>query len=281
MASDVRGAQKPVSRAPKPKNKEVSPDLVVLAWDTCAESWAEWVRSGKDADRECLLDPVMLRLLGNLKGWRVLDLGCGEGYFSRVLARREASVVGIDISSVMVALAQEEESRRPLGITYCQGDMTDLGVFGKETFDAVTAYLSLADCLDHRAALREAARVLKKKGRLVYCLPHPCFFTPGACWEPRDRLRVSGSAQDKLHWKVDRYFYRERVNWMVYGNLPASTPHFHRPVQDYLDATWDAGLQVTRLVEPAPSPQLLAESAGWEKYLRVGFYLVVQAEKSR
>ncbi|HHY95916.1 MAG TPA: methyltransferase domain-containing protein, partial [Firmicutes bacterium] len=173
------------------------------------------------------------------------------------------------------------EKRAPLGITYCQGDMTDLGVFGRETFDAATAYLSLADCIDQRAAMREAARVLKKRGRLVYCLPHPCFFTPGANWEPRDRLRISGSDRDKLHWKVDRYFYRERVNWMVYPDLPASTPHFHRPLQDYLDAARETGLQVTRIVEPAPSAQLLAETGDWEKYLRIGFYLVVLAEKAR
>jgi len=281
LTGDVRDVQRPVSRSPRPKGRQISPDVVVEAWDRCAPEWAQWVRSGRDADRECLLDPVMLRLLGGLKGARVLDLGCGEGYFSRVMARREASVVGVDISPVMISLAQEEEQRHPLGITYCQGDITDLAVFAKETFDAAVAYLSLSDCIDHQLALREAARVLKKKGRLVYCLPHPCFFTPGASWEPRDRLRVSGSDHDKLHWKVDRYFHRERVDWVVYPNLPASTPHFHRPLQDYLDATWEAGLQVTAIVEPVPSPQLLAESQTWEKYLRIGFYLVVQAEKTR
>lgn len=282
MAGDVRDVQKPVSRVARNKAKSaITPDAVALAWDACAEAYASWVRAGKDPDREFLLDPPMLRLLGPLKGTRVLDMGCGEGYFCRVMARRDAVVVGIDVSPAMVALAQEEENSRPLGITYAQGDMTDLSVFGRETFDAVTAYLSLSDCIDHRAALREAARVLRKKGRLVYCLPHPCFFTPGACWEPRDRLRISGADHDKLHWKVDRYFQRERVNWMVYADLPTSTPHFHRPLQDYLDATWEAGFQVTRVVEPAPSAQLLAESSVWDKYLRIGFYLIVQAEKLR
>lgn len=281
MAGDVRDIQKAVPRPPRPRGRQLSADVVVEAWDRCAPEWARWVRSGRDADRECLLDPVMLRLLGDLRGSRILDVGCGEGYFSRVMARREADVVGLDISPAMIGLAQEEEGRRSLGITYCLGDMTDLSVFGKETFDAVTAYLSLSDCIDHQLALREAARVLKKKGRLVYCLPHPCFFTPGASWEPRDRLRVSGSDHDKLHWKVDRYFQRERVDWMVYPNLPGSTPHFHRPLQDYLEATWEAGLQVTALVEPVPSAQLLAESENWQKYLRIGFYLVVQADRTR
>ncbi|HEY4636091.1 MAG TPA: methyltransferase domain-containing protein, partial [Rhodospirillales bacterium] len=65
-----------------------------------------------------LLDPNFARFVGDLRGKRVLDAGCGEGDSSRILARNGAAVVGIDISDAMLELAKTEEARNPLGIEY-------------------------------------------------------------------------------------------------------------------------------------------------------------------
>jgi SAM-dependent methyltransferase len=81
------------------------------------------------------------RLAGDVRGARVLDLACGDGFYGRRLARRGASaVLGVDASIEMVRLGEAAERAEPLGCRYLQADVSDLGVVGE--FDlAVAAYL--------------------------------------------------------------------------------------------------------------------------------------------
>lgn len=89
------------------------------------------------AIRKALMQ-TMLHVIGDIKGKAVLDLACGSGMYTRLLKQQGAGkVVGVDISSEMLALAKEEESLAPLGIEYHQGDATSLGCIDK--FDLVTA----------------------------------------------------------------------------------------------------------------------------------------------
>src|SRR4051794_21135251 len=70
---------------------------------------------------------TLLRLVGNLAGKAVIDLACGEGYYTRELRRGGAArVVGVDLSQGMIALAEAEEAREPLGIEYRVGDARTL-----------------------------------------------------------------------------------------------------------------------------------------------------------
>jgi len=66
-------------------------------------------------------------MLGPVTGLRVLDVACGHGRITRELARRGASVVGIDISGVLISKAREIEQDEPLGIRYVHDDVTTPG----------------------------------------------------------------------------------------------------------------------------------------------------------
>ena len=106
----------------------------------------------------------------------VLDLGCGEGYVTRLLKRRgAATVVGLDSSAAMVNQAWNQEADDQLGIIYHQGDATDLSRFYDGSFDLIVAVflLDYADRAQCRAILREVARVLRSGGQFVFAVPHP------------------------------------------------------------------------------------------------------------
>lgn len=105
---------------------------------------------------------AVLENLGPLEGRRVLDLGCGKGRFGRVLASRGARVVGLDLSSAMLAEAAR------LGLACVLGSARRLP-FRASSFDAAIA-VEVLEHLEPRAvaeALGELRRVLSPGGRLV------------------------------------------------------------------------------------------------------------------
>jgi SAM-dependent methyltransferase len=112
---------------------------------------------------------TLLRLAGSLHGLSVLDLACGEGYYTRELSHRGAArVVGVDSSEGMIRLARDEENRRPLGIEYRVQDARALD--GAEKFDLVVAayllnYASTRN--DLQAMCAAIARTLRPGGRFV------------------------------------------------------------------------------------------------------------------
>src|SRR5437763_15976790 len=112
---------------------------------------------------------TLLRLVGDLAGKAVLDLACGEGYYTRELRRRGAArVVGVDLSAGMIGLAEAEEARRPLGVEYRVGDARALDVPGE--FDlAFAAYLlNYAHTAEELTQMcRPVARALRPGGRFV------------------------------------------------------------------------------------------------------------------
>ena len=89
-------------------------------------------------DRRHILAPSARFYCGNLAGKRVLDLACGSGYFSRRLKEwGAAEVAGLDISAEMIRIAEEAESRNPLGVRYMTGDAAAAAGLGR--FDLVFA----------------------------------------------------------------------------------------------------------------------------------------------
>ncbi len=123
-----------------------------------ADLWASQVRAGFDTAREHWNNPAFLEFIGDLDGRQVLDAGCGEGYNTRIFARRGARITGIDISPRMLDHARAEELRYPLLIRYEQASYCDLSIFSDSAFDAVVSTMALMDGPDFPRAMREIAR---------------------------------------------------------------------------------------------------------------------------
>jgi SAM-dependent methyltransferase len=137
---------------------ELGPDG---GWTASAEAW---IALAKDHDtRVLLLDPALLNELGDVSGLRILDLGCGEGRFSRLLTARGATTVGIDPVQRLLTHARDVGGEHE---AYVRGSGDSLS-FADQSFDVVVAYLCLIDIPDFRSAIRESARVLRRGGSFV------------------------------------------------------------------------------------------------------------------
>src|SRR5438093_4584660 len=87
-------------------------------WDQNADTWTELSRAGYDIYRDLVNTPAFVAMLPDLTGRSGLDLGCGEGRNTRLLAQRGAQMTAIDIAGRFIHAAVTEERHRPLGIRY-------------------------------------------------------------------------------------------------------------------------------------------------------------------
>ncbi len=115
------------------------------------------------------------QMLGDVAGLAVLDLACGEGFYTRRLKRAGAvTATGVDISAAMIALAQASESANPLGIEYFCSDVAELPDLGH--FDVVSAAYLLhyaPDKINLRAMCTRIANQLKPGGHFVCINENP------------------------------------------------------------------------------------------------------------
>jgi 2-polyprenyl-3-methyl-5-hydroxy-6-metoxy-1,4-benzoquinol methylase len=137
-----------------------------------------------------------LQQLGDVRGKSVLDLACGEGYYTRLLKQQGAAhVVGLDISAAMIHQAQAAESAAPLGIEYHVQDVTQLEP--GETFDVVTAiylfpYAATKQALT--AMFKAIIDNLKPGGRLVAITLNPDLRAEDASIYPPYGIRMWAAA---------------------------------------------------------------------------------------
>jgi len=118
---------------------------------------------------------TFFNMLGDVAGLEVLDLACGEGFYTRLIAKAGAAkLVGVDISAEMIALAQELEAREPLNIDYSCCDVAELPELG--SFDLVSAAYLLhyaPDISSLRKMIQRIASCLRPGGRFVAINENP------------------------------------------------------------------------------------------------------------
>lgn len=143
-------------------------------YDEIAESYHEGRREDSRLLKHVLI-PNFLRLFNRGDHDKVLDLACGTGTYSRIAKQHGASeVVGVDISSRMLRLAQEQEFKEPLGIEYVQHDAANLPELGAFDLVHATFLLHYARTKDELLKLCQGAyRNLKDGGRFTFINGNP------------------------------------------------------------------------------------------------------------
>jgi ubiquinone/menaquinone biosynthesis C-methylase UbiE len=223
-------------------------------WNKQAEFWAKNIHEGKDVFRDLFSLPAFLTFIGDIKGKKILDVGCGEGNNTRIFAQMGATIVGVDLSQKMLQMAQDEEKKKPLGIKYYNASWADLSLFKNESFDIVLSTMALMDGPGYEEALQEFYRVLKPKGDLFFSILHPCFLTPGYS-------KLTDEQGVCTHRVVSNYFKEGpwEFTWTLSKKRdksdaqPFTSMSYHRTLSTYINNLLKVGFILKEIREPQPS----------------------------
>jgi ubiquinone/menaquinone biosynthesis C-methylase UbiE len=213
-------------------------------WNTISRSYQEKTRiSLEDVHYGPIsLGESELKLLGDVKSKDILEIGCGGGQNTIVLAKWGARSTGLDISEEQLNCARSLARKQRVKVQFHLGNMEDLGIFGNASFDIVLSAFGVGYVEDLERTSREVFRVLRNEGLFVFCDVHPV----------ADRGRIVGHGKRKA-WQLGNYFDRRKRLWAWrFGKTVAHFHGRHRTIQDYFDALVEAGFMVERILEPEP-----------------------------
>jgi SAM-dependent methyltransferase len=210
--------------------------------------------------------PALRALLPALHGLRVLDLGCGFGWFCR-WAREQgaAQVLGVDVSARMLARARATTADP--AITYSQADLEHLQL-SPGSFDLAYSSLTLHYIHGLLRLLTEVQRALVSGGGLVFSVEHPIYTAPG---EPR----WMDTAGRKI-WPVDGYLQEgpRSTDWLTKGVIKQ-----HRMLATYVNVLLECGFTIARVEEWGPTEEQIAAKPSLAEERRRPPFLLVAADR--
>jgi ubiquinone/menaquinone biosynthesis C-methylase UbiE len=212
------------------------------SWGGVADWYNSYLETTEDSYQKQVILPNLLRVLGIKPGMKLIDIACGQGFFSREFANAGAEVVGSDIAQSLIAQAKKLSGKT---VQYYVAPADNLNFTKSEVFDAATIVLAVQNIKDIEGAFKEAKRVLKPGGRLVMVLMHPAFRIPQhTSWGFDDVANAQ-------YRRVDAYLSAQKSELLVHPGKQGSakTISYHRSLQDFSKALFKTGFAITRLEE--------------------------------
>lgn len=205
-------------------------------WDLIAPIRQRQITEGDDLSLLHVLFPYILNNVSAIGPATVLDAGCGTGELSAGLAAFAEVVVGIDPSSVSIALAREHQRCDNLSFLNISIEEFDESA----RFDVITMNMVLMDAPRLDSLFSAVHLLLRPGGCLVATMTHPAFWP--IYW---------GYASDPEFSYLQEIAVETEFRISL-GSTGLKTTHFHRPLQAYLSALIDHGLEIIRFTELWP-----------------------------
>lgn len=185
-----------------------------------------------------------LRLLGDVKGKRIVDLGCGLGQAAVALALQGAHVTAVDESPRMLERGRSLAERRESRVEWHRSNIADLAFLRADSIDIVLSVYALAEVGDLGRLLRQVHRVLRNRSPFVFSYEHPLALTIGR--EPPE----SPEPAPVRHVVQESYFATQPVTVEREGE----PIRLHiRPISETFTELTRTGFRVEAMAEVAPS----------------------------
>lgn len=223
----------------EPTRPKTSEELS-MEWDALAQERHAQIVSGSDISFDKVLSPLTIQLTQGAETERVIDIGCGTGELTRLIARVSKQVVGIDPSVTSIQIAKMCCAGNA-NVHFEVGTLEDvLSKISPESFSCAVAAMTLMTTPAINSFAAALAEVLESAATFIATLTHPCFWP--------------------------RYWNYESAPWFDYkkelfveapftisnGSAEHFSTHIHRPLESYLNAFARTGFCLDTVVEPMP-----------------------------
>lgn len=211
--------------------------------------------------------PILQAMLPAMRGLRVVDLGCGFGWFAR-WAREAgaASVLGLDVSENMLRRARK--TTPDPAVAYARRDLEKLDL-DEGAFDVAYSSLALHYIENLRGLFGQVHRGLVPGGRFVFSVEHPIYTAP-------DKPGWTRDPDNRLSWPVNRYPDEgaRSTDWLAKGVIKQ-----HRTLATYVNLLIETGFTLTRLEEWCSSAEQIAAHPDWAGTEERPSFLLVSAQR--
>ncbi len=257
--------------------REMPEKKIDTSWGGVAQWYHDTVEDKGSYQKDLIL-PNLIRLMDVRAGEMILDLACGEGFFSRRFNRLGAKVVASDISKELIEIAKKDKDAQ--GVQFEVAPADKIPFVADASIDKIVIVLALQNIENVPGVFTEVARVLKPGGKLFFVINHPAFRIPKQSswgWEQNAERTIQ-------YRRVDRYLseLREYIN-MHPGDKPGETTvSFHRPMQYFVKALKKNGMGVTGMEEwtsdrkSQPGPRAEAENRA---RIEIPMFMFIEARK--
>lgn len=248
-------------------------------WEELATEYISYIKKEgdfRDTLRFNLLTPELLNLIGNVRGKRIIDAGCGEGYLSRGLSREGASVIGIDASKTMIREALLQEKSENLGTKFILCDLTNPIPIEGNSVDLIIANMVFFSVKDIETMVNNLTRYLIPGGQFVFSILHPCFHLSESQWQ---NIHLLNRKNSDLTIKLSESYHEEKILERPYIDSAHKIKVYLRPIDYYLRLFFKNGFTVTDFREPI---QRLDEVREGDRYYHAYFlprFLIVKCNK--
>jgi SAM-dependent methyltransferase len=204
-----------------------------------------------------------LRTSQGKQGEMILDLACGQGFFSREFLKSGAKVIGVDISRELIHLARELTKKElpDIKAEFITSSADNLSFIKDKSVDKIVIVLAIQNIENVSGVFKECSRVLKPSGKLFLVMNHPAFRIPKQSdwgWDDKEKIQYR---------RVNEYLSESKVRIQMHPgeNPDEKTISFHRPIQYYFKLLGKNGFAVSRLEEwnsnrkSQPGPRSKAE----------------------
>lgn len=226
-------------------NKESQSTRDLADWNQVADQYSHQNQATAPIDNTVPIDNTMYthmqaifwETIGDIRGQRVLDLGCGDGWLSGMAHDAGAHVVGVDGSARLLEFArQAHPATEFIEWDLAQGLPPQLGAI-----DLIVSTMLLMDIPDVTLLFVDLRRVLTENGRFIFTILHPCFFGYKRYYDP-----IAGE------WYRKVTNYQEQQTWREESF--GGHNHYHRTLTYYTELLRTNGFAITRLYEPEWDP---------------------------
>ncbi|MDI1312219.1 methyltransferase domain-containing protein [Prosthecobacter sp.] len=256
--------REPGNRAQRKLNRTQGGHEHRTSWEKSAD-WYDGIIGERGSELyQAVVIPGALGLLAPKPGERVLDLGCGQGVFSRALAQAGCQVTGIDAAPTLIQKARTYPVKPP--VRYLARDAAEIEDLGE--FDAASAILCVQNMEHLDVVSAAAAKVLKSGGRMLWVVNHPAFRIPRqTSWGNEEATKIQ-------YRRIDAYSSTLSIPIIMHPGQADSetTTSFHRSLQTLTATGFSAGLRLAGIEEwyshkeSQPGPRAAAENRSRKEF---------------